>query len=198
MAGGTGDDSYWIDDAGDVVVDAAGQGFDIAYAAVSYILSAGAHVEVLATIDNTATTALNLTGNELANYIVGNAGANTLDGGAGGLDALWGREGDDSYFVDPGDDVIEYAGHGYDIIYARGSMELSPGMEVEVLGTVDNLATTAINLKGDGASNYITGNAGCEPARRRRRLGPALGPGGRRLLFRRHGRHRRRICRPRL
>ena len=159
LSGGSGDDSYFAD-AGDTVVEYAGQGYDILYASSDYTLVAGLSIEVLGTVDNNATTALRLTGNELANYIVGNAGVNTLDGGSGGADQLWGREGDDSYFVDGNDAVVEYAGHGYDIVYARSHYALGVGMAVEVLGTVDNTATTAINLIGNALDNYITGNAG--------------------------------------
>ena len=157
--GRQGDDSYFVD-SDDVVVEYAGHGYDIVYARSSHILSAGFEVEVLGTVDNNATTAINLTGNELDNYVTGNAGANTLDGGPGGLDQLWGRQGDDSYFVDSNDLVVEYAGQGYDIVYARATFALGAGVEIEVLGTVDNFATTAINLTGNELSNYVTGNAG--------------------------------------
>ena len=159
MSGGVGDDSYFVDNVGDVVIEAAGEGYDVVYSAVSYALAAGSAVEVLATADNTATTALNLTGNEFANYLVGNAGANLLDGGAG-PDQLWGRGGDDSYYADAGDDVVEYDGDGYDILYARSSYALGIGQSIEVLATIDNTATTAINLTGNALSNYIVGNAG--------------------------------------
>jgi len=159
MNGGSGNDSFFVDSAGDTVVEAAGGGFDIVYVGFSYILSAGTSVEVLAALDNTATTAINLTGNELDNYLAANAGANTLDGG-GGADQLWGRGGNDSYYVDGNDAVVEYAGDGYDIVYARNSYALGVGMAVEVLATIDNTATTAINLAGNALDNYITGNAG--------------------------------------
>ena len=159
LAGGAGDDSYFLD-AGDVVVEALGEGFDIVYAPSSLVLSQGAAVEVLGTADNMATTAINLTGNELDNYVTGNAGANLLDGGAGGIDTLWGREGDDSYFVDSGDVVIEYAGQGYDIVYSWSSHILAAGFAVEVLATGNNMATTSINLTGNELDNYVTGNAG--------------------------------------
>ena len=159
LTGGAGDDQYFVD-TGDTVVEASGEGFDIVYAGATYALSAGAWVEILGTVNNFATTAINLTGNELDNYITGNAGANTLDGGVGGSDQLWGREGDDSYFVDSNDVVIEYAANGYDIVYARADHTLSAGFEIEVLGTVDNTASTAISLKGNELANYVTGNAG--------------------------------------
>ena len=158
LAGGDGNDQYFVD-AGDVVVEASGAGFDIVYAGTDYVLSAGADVEVLGTVDNTATTAIDLTGNELTNFVTGNAGANTLDGGSGS-DVLWGRDGNDSYFVDSDDIVVEYDGQGLDIVYARSSHTLSFGMSVEVLGTADNTATTAIDLTGNELGNYVTGNAG--------------------------------------
>jgi Ca2+-binding RTX toxin-like protein len=159
LAGGLGGDAYFVDNAGDVVIEAANEGYDIVYAGVSFALAADTFVEVLATIDNTATTALNLTGNALANYLTGNAGANILDGGIG-PDQLWGRGGDDSYYAEAGDDVVEYEGDGYDIVYARTSYGLGAGMAIEVLATIDNTATTAINLIGNAFDNYITGNAG--------------------------------------
>ena len=110
-----GDDAYFVDNVGDVVIELANEGYDIIYAGVSYALAADTFVEVLATIDNNATTALNLIGNGIANYVTGNAGANILDGGAG-PDQLLGRGGDDSYYADAGDDVVEYEGDGYDIL----------------------------------------------------------------------------------
>ena len=58
-----------------------GQGTDSTFAAVSYVLTSGAHVENLSTISNTSTAAINLTGNALAQAIIGNDGINTLDSG---------------------------------------------------------------------------------------------------------------------
>ena len=160
MNGGAGDDQYFVDSAGDVVNEAPNEGFDIVYSAVSYTLAAGSAVEELGTTDETSFAAINLTGNELDNYVTGNAGNNILDGGSGGVDQLWGRGGDDTYYVDSGDTVVEYAGQGQDTVYARSSFVLSPGMEVEVLATADPQATTPINLTGNELHNYITGNAG--------------------------------------
>src|SRR6185295_17618972 len=96
--GGPGDDTCFVDDAGDLVLEAAGQGRDTVYATLSYTLAADASVEVLAPQNNTLTSALNFTGNNLAQLIYGNAGANTLNGG-GGADVLIGLGGNDTYFV---------------------------------------------------------------------------------------------------
>jgi trimeric autotransporter adhesin len=67
-----------VDNAGDVVVEAAGAGIDRVESSLSYIL--GANVENLTL---TGAAALNGSGNELDNVIAGNAAANILAGGAG-------------------------------------------------------------------------------------------------------------------
>jgi serralysin len=96
LAGRLGNDMYFVDNAGDRIMEAAGQGNDRIFAATSYTLGAGVEVEMMTTTDNAGTAALNLTGNELANAILGNAGANILDG-RGGADALAGMAGADSF-----------------------------------------------------------------------------------------------------
>src|SRR6185295_3875628 len=78
-----GDDRYIVDDSADVVVEVAGQGYDIVYTTANYTLGAGISVEVLSALDSSTSFALNLTGNELDNGVYGNNGANILDGGAG-------------------------------------------------------------------------------------------------------------------
>jgi Ca2+-binding RTX toxin-like protein len=93
---------FFVDNAGDVVLDAAGlSGFDLVQASVSHALQVSADIEQLQTSDAAATTAINLTGSNTANYVFGNAGnnvlrgragADTLDGGAGN-DTLWGNQG---------------------------------------------------------------------------------------------------------
>ena len=96
MVGGLGNDKYYVEDAGDVITEAAGQGTDTAASNVSYTLTAGAEVENLEPITFGSTAALDLTGNELANSIAGNNGANTLNGGLG-ADVLEGLGGQDLF-----------------------------------------------------------------------------------------------------
>ena len=63
MAGGTGNDTYTVDNAGDVVTETAGQGTDTVMASVNYALAAGSEVEVLRA---SGATGLTLTGNEFS------------------------------------------------------------------------------------------------------------------------------------
>ncbi|HEY5710649.1 MAG TPA: calcium-binding protein, partial [Allosphingosinicella sp.] len=95
MFGGLGNDNFSVDNAGDTVNEAIGEGNDTVSAGVSYVLAAGAEIELLATGFIAGTAAIDLTGNEFANQIWGNNGANTLNG-AGGSDILFGFGGNDT------------------------------------------------------------------------------------------------------
>lgn len=158
LRGGTGNDRYFAI-AGDRVVEAAGQGFDTVYATSDFTLAARAEVEVLGTVNNFATTEINLTGNEFANRIFGNMGANVIDGG-GGADILEGDDGDDTYYADSDDQVREAADNGYDSLYARGDYALSSASSIEMLAVADPNSTRAIALTGNAFSNTIVGGAG--------------------------------------
>jgi Ca2+-binding RTX toxin-like protein len=160
LAGLGGNDTYAVDNLGDVVTEAAGQGFDSLFTKISYTLAAGSEIEWFSTITNSATTAIDLTGNELSNYIIGNQGANTLRGG-GGTDFLYGLGGNDNYYIDSADDYVsEHVNEGFDSVFTTASYTLFGGMSVEWLSTADNLATTAIDLTGNALDNYLVGNEG--------------------------------------
>ncbi|MDT8760059.1 hypothetical protein MZO42_15260 [Sphingomonas psychrotolerans] len=158
LSGGSGDDSYLVD-AGDVLIESAGEGRDTVYTATSYALGAGAEIEVLTAYDRASTNALTLNGNEFANILYGNMGTNGLIGG-GGADTLYGLGGDDTYIVDGADQVIELAGQGRDTVYALASHTLLAGAEVEVLTAYDRDGAAAINLTGSATANILYGNMG--------------------------------------
>lgn len=159
MIGGTGSDTYVVDDAGDVVIELAGQGTDTVQSSFSYVL--GSNLEKLTL---TGTAAIDGTGNELDNTLTGNAAANTLIGGAGddslnggaGTDILIGGIGDDTYTVDNAGDVItEFEGEGNDTV--RSSINWTLG------ATLENLTLTgSANRVGTGnmLDNILTGNSG--------------------------------------
>ena len=161
MSGFGGNDFYYIRSSSDRAVESAGNGSDRVFAAASFTLEAGSEVEILSTIDNLATTAINLTGNALTQFIFGNAGANSLDSGGGG-DTMMGFGGNDFYFVrSAADRAVESAGGGTaDRVFAAVTYSLEAGTQIEILSTIDNLATTAINLTGNALTQAIFGNAG--------------------------------------
>jgi Ca2+-binding RTX toxin-like protein len=96
MNGVAGNDIYIVDNAADRVVEVAGAGTDAVRVTVSYVLGSGQAVEILQTISSSATTAINLTGNQLVNTVVGNAGVNVINGGLGN-DTLIGAGGSDFF-----------------------------------------------------------------------------------------------------
>ncbi|MER9165715.1 calcium-binding protein [Mesorhizobium sp. M0715] len=96
MTGYGGNDTYYVDNAHDKVVEQRGSGADKVLASVSFALSAGSHIEQLATTKASSKAAINLTGNEFGQTIQGNAGSNKIDGG-GGADTLSGRGGRDAF-----------------------------------------------------------------------------------------------------
>jgi Ca2+-binding RTX toxin-like protein len=179
LEGGTGDDYYYVNRTGDSIVELAGQGYDRVYASVSFTLSNGQEIEALVTSDANATTAINLSGNNLAQFISGNAGANTLASG-GGADYLLGLGGDDIlvgnadaastlqggtgndwyYVYRAGDSVLEFANEGNDRIMTAVSYTLSAGQEIETLSTIDPTQSTAIDLTGNALAQNIFGNGG--------------------------------------
>jgi VCBS repeat-containing protein len=160
LAGGTGNDTYFVENSADQVSEATGQGFDAVYTSVNYTLAAGSEVEWLSAAAVYGTNALNLTGNELANSILGNQGINVLNG-AGGADVLVGYGGNDTYYVDNASDAIfEAAGAGSDAVYASTSYALFAGVSVEWLSAATNYGTEAINLTGNELGQALYGNQG--------------------------------------
>ena len=161
MNGGAGDDVYRVDNSSDTLVEAIGQGFDRVFSTISYTLAAGVSVELLATSNAAATTAINFVGNELNQRLSGNNGVNVLNGG-GGNDFLEGFGGNDIYFVDgTPDTIVEIAGGGtLDRVLASTTFSLQAGVDIEFLGTTDQTSTNLLNLVGNGVAQTIVGNAG--------------------------------------
>ncbi|MBM1169814.1 calcium-binding protein [Microvirga arabica] len=107
LRGATGGDTYRVR-AGDVVVEALGQGRDTVLASTSYALSAGAEIEVLKLTGVLSRASASLTGSNTANEIVGHVGRTTIKAGSGndkiygglGNDSLWGQSGRDIFVFD--------------------------------------------------------------------------------------------------
>jgi trimeric autotransporter adhesin len=149
MAGGAGNDTYVVDAAGDVVTEATASGTDLVQSSVSYTLSTDVENLTL-----TGASAINGTGNALANNLTGNSADNVLDGGAGN-DTLVGGAGNDTFVVDSTADVVtEAAAGGIDTVLS--SVTLTLATEVENLTLT---GATAINGTGNGLANTLRGNA---------------------------------------
>ncbi len=162
MRGLGGNDVYYVGHAGDVVVEAAGQGNDTVLTSVSYVLKAGVSVETLGTTSATGTSSINLTGNAFAQTITGNAGANMLNDGSGAAaDTLRGLGGNDVYVIHhAGAVIVEASGQGSDTVLSSVDYVLKAGVSVETLGTTSATGTGGIDLTGNEFAQTITGNAG--------------------------------------
>lgn len=100
LSGGGGDDTYFIYNLGTQVVEGANGGTnDAVLVNGSYALGTGIFVERLHTTAEGGNTAINLTGNEVGQFLRGNAGANVLNG-KGGADTLTGLAGNDTFVFD--------------------------------------------------------------------------------------------------
>jgi Ca2+-binding RTX toxin-like protein len=109
MIGGLGNDTYFVDDGLDQMLENVGAGTDAVFTTVHFVLSA--NVETLV---QQGSADLGGTGNALANSIFGNSGNDTLDG-QGAADVLTGNAGNDTFVFNigqaGGDTVVDFSGN---------------------------------------------------------------------------------------
>ena len=141
MSGGLGNDTYIVDNVGDVVTEAANAGIDTVQSSVTYTLATNVENLIL-----TGTTAINGTGNALDNVLDGsqNTAANILTGGAG----------NDTYILGTGDTIVEAANAGTDTVMTAATYTLGANLENLIL-----TGTAAINGTGNTLNNVLTGNS---------------------------------------
>ena len=154
LYGGLGNDTYVVD-AGDTVIEVAGEGTDtINTAAASFNLATnGVNVENLT---YTGTGSFNGSGDINTNTIRGGALADRLDAGTAGADTLIGLGGNDTYVVDHlGVTITEAIGAGADTV--------ETSLTSYTLGAnLDNLTYTGIQAfsgVGNTLTNSITGGS---------------------------------------
>ncbi|MGG5809358.1 Calx-beta domain-containing protein [Falsiroseomonas sp. CW058] len=174
LDGGAGNDTYSLADA-DTIVEGLDGGTDLVVSLVTAVL--GANVENLSL---TGGSAIDGTGNGLANVLIGNALANRLDG-AGGADSIAGGNGADTLVGGAGADTLA-GGPSDDIFLLRNAAEggdlltdyvarfeqlavsaagfgggLAPGMDLNTPGRfVANLTGLAMGPAGTGQFIYET------------------------------------------
>jgi Ca2+-binding RTX toxin-like protein len=180
MEGSLGDDTYYVDDKNDSIVEGKNQGSDTVYSD-SYNYTLSANVEMLIMTYSTVAvrgfggdTGNTIYGNALDNLIEGNGGTDYLIGydgkdvlkGGDGRDYLIGGKGNDSYYVDAGDlnethasgyiSISEFTGEGtQDTIYTSTSFILANDQNIETIF----LQTGAVNVSGNLIANRIVGSA---------------------------------------
>ena len=114
MTGGAGNDTYYVDHLSDSVIElSANAGTDLVFSSVTFS-AAGANQSGIENITLTGTSAIDATGNALANILTGNSAANVLNGGDGndtligglGSDTLTGGSGADTFGLSPYDTSV--------------------------------------------------------------------------------------------
>ena len=164
LLGGRGNDIYIVDNLGDSISEAGGDGIDTVRSSVSWTLATG-----FETLELTGTAHIDGTGNGLANRINGNAGNNILDGGAG-TDTLVGGAGNDTYIFDQaGDRAVETVtatvtdtndAGGIDQIFSSFAVNLNQSNGMRFIENVTLTGTAAASVFGNDLGNSVTANSG--------------------------------------
>jgi beta-glucanase (GH16 family) len=139
MAGGAGDDTYYVYTSSDKVIEKAGEGIDtiISYAQ-AYTLPS--HVENLTLLASNSTG----TGNALDNIIKGGSGPQTLNGGAGN-DVLIAGTGPTTFVVAKGE--------GSDVIY--GFKSATDLVQLNSYGSLTTFAKVKAAMSQVGSDTVI-------------------------------------------
>lgn len=182
MEGSAGDDSYIVDNQGDIVIENPYQGIDTIYTTVSYTLPN--EVENIQAVQPTGSSGLSIIGNSKDN-ILDSSSQNNIS------DTLRGLAGNDTYIVDANDQVIEgnivtnttttttdYTDSGgVDTIIATATVDISPLITAnsqqsntpvgvtqdKILGAayiekVFLTGTSTANILGNAKDNSLSGN----------------------------------------
>jgi Ca2+-binding RTX toxin-like protein len=158
VLGGTGDDTYIIDDAGIVLIEYYGEGTDQVLSSQSWSLSFGfEHLALLGSlaIDGRGNAGANsITGNDADNRLAGEAGNDNLFA-SGGNDLLLGGDGRDLLWGGTEDDRL-HGGTGNDTLRGEDDDDIligNAGNDVLIGGDGED------TLFGDAGRDTLTGGA---------------------------------------
>ena len=152
LAGGIGNDLYYVNNTGDVVIEAANGGHDTVGAIVNYTLPANNTIEVLYMFGSGLTG----TGSSGLKRCVSASGPNTLVG----------LGGDDHYYVNNSADVvIEAPDGGNDTVASTVNYTLPDNNNIELLsmlgsGLTGTGSSGADTLHSSGGPNTLEGRGG--------------------------------------
>ncbi|MFM5926654.1 MAG: bluetail domain-containing putative surface protein, partial [Dolichospermum sp.] len=161
LIGLAGNDTYTVNNAGDLVVENLSEGTDRVNASISYTLS-----DNVENLTLTGSANFNGTGNNLNNSLTGNTGNNILNGGAG-ADTLRGGVGSDIFVfqfeqspVSGADRITDFA-IGTDKIDLLTSLGVAMNAPTAFTRAANSTATTLENMVNSvftDANGALTGN----------------------------------------
>ncbi|RVT39899.1 calcium-binding protein [Sphingobium algorifonticola] len=176
MVGGDGNDTYYVDNIGDEVIEFSNGGIDrVVSSLANYALDTNA--EILDLLEGAGN--INGSGNDAANTLRGNSGNNQLHG-RGGNDTVYGQGGDDVINGGEGNDLLD-GGAGVDTISFKttaaggATVDLlitkaqNTGFGLDTIRNFENIEGTesADTLLGDNNANAIIGLGGDDTIRGR-------------------------------
>lgn len=165
LEGRGGDDTYFIDNIKDVILEELDGGQDI------QVISLDQPNSIIRMTDNVenafaleASVGVRIYGNDLDNQVSTNLGNNYIDGGLG-VDSMAGGLGNDTYVVDSFfDEILELANQGNDAVVSFVSYTMPENVEILSLFGKQNINASGNNLNnlilGNSGNNYIDGNGG--------------------------------------
>ncbi|HYD18538.1 MAG TPA: calcium-binding protein [Patescibacteria group bacterium] len=145
-----GNDTYHVDNIGDIIIEFSGEGTDRVHSYISYDMHDALEVENLRLVGFAA--GIDAIGNDHDNTMEGNRERNTLAGGLG----------DDSYIIynetdlSKTDLIIENAGEGSDTY--RVGFTFALGATTLNIENITLTGTKLINATGNDGDNILTGN----------------------------------------
>jgi serralysin len=170
LTGGVGNDTYYVDNVGDNVVELDNEGTDTIISSVSYALT-GRIVETLtlvgaAALDGTGNNRTNtINGNDGNNILTGLDGNDTLNGGLG-ADILNGGAGNDTLNGGAHTDTATYvdATAAVTVSLAVAGAQNTGGAGTDTLIDIEKLTGSAFNdtLTGNTGNNTLDGGAGAD------------------------------------
>jgi Ca2+-binding RTX toxin-like protein len=153
LAGLNGNDTYLIDNTGDLIIELTNNGLDTVQSSVTHTLAA--NVENLTL---TGTTAINGVGNATTNLLIGNRAANTLSG-ANGDDTLRGGLGSDTLNGGSGNDTFTFGqGEGQDLVQDNSGAadKLLYDAGINPMDLVISRQANDLQLSIHGSTDYVT------------------------------------------